>query len=501
MKAIILCAGLGSRLSPLTLIKPKPLLEIRGKSILENTIGILKDSGVNDIIVVNGYKAELFTPLVDKLQFRQIIFRDFESCNSAATLQFIIDEITQGSLILNGDLYISKPFIPLFKRGVSQILAQRITQGESWGYICDENCKLLDIDMHANSGYGDGVTFFDNADDIALIKESLIQCSSDEYWESCIYKAMDKVNFYVFKEEHFYTEIDCFYDALHSNLLTPEEIAIQCADDGKIERLKGITNTNYKINFCNQASVIRIPGNHTDMIIDRVQERDIVDLMYKMGITPKAAFYNSDIKISEFLEGYRQLEFEDFKCEANAGRLFYLIITRMKQIHSIKHEDFPLLKPIFLNDEIAKYEKLAQIKLLTPSEHTMLLQIVRNLDKKEFVLCHRDLQLPNIMFNPHIEPYGDIKFLDFEYAGFSSIAWELGNFSAELGLSESEILKILEIYDGEISYREIIEGQFVANYIWALWGWIMDKIDLGRDYLVRMQNNLTYLKKQRQNLK
>ncbi|WP_279386184.1 hypothetical protein [Helicobacter cinaedi] len=33
----------------------------------------------------------------------------------------------------------------------------------------------------------------------------------------------------------------------------------------------------------------------------------------------------------------------------------------------------------------------------------------------------------------------------------------------------------------------------MANYIWALWGWIYNRIDLGRDYLFRFQNNLTLL--------
>ena len=41
MKAIILAAGIGTRLSPMTLLKPKPLLEIKGKTILENMIKFL----------------------------------------------------------------------------------------------------------------------------------------------------------------------------------------------------------------------------------------------------------------------------------------------------------------------------------------------------------------------------------------------------------------------------------------------------------------------------
>ncbi|MDE5591687.1 MAG: NTP transferase domain-containing protein, partial [Helicobacter sp.] len=83
MKAIILAAGEGKRLRPLTLNKPKPLLEIRGKSILENTIDYLQQSGIKDIIVLTGYKHQLFDELQKKLNFQQIVFKDYQGVNSA----------------------------------------------------------------------------------------------------------------------------------------------------------------------------------------------------------------------------------------------------------------------------------------------------------------------------------------------------------------------------------------------------------------------------------
>ena len=59
MKAIIVAAGPGSRLSPLTDVKPKCLLEINGKSIIQRTLEVLRQCGVNDIVVVRGYKKEM----------------------------------------------------------------------------------------------------------------------------------------------------------------------------------------------------------------------------------------------------------------------------------------------------------------------------------------------------------------------------------------------------------------------------------------------------------
>ena len=57
MKAVILAAGEGKRLRPLTLATPKPLLKVRGKPILEHTFNNLPDA-VREIILVIGYKGE-----------------------------------------------------------------------------------------------------------------------------------------------------------------------------------------------------------------------------------------------------------------------------------------------------------------------------------------------------------------------------------------------------------------------------------------------------------
>ncbi len=59
MKAIIIAAGQGSRLSPATDDKPKCLLEVEGKTIMQRQLEVLKQCGINDIVVVRGYKGEM----------------------------------------------------------------------------------------------------------------------------------------------------------------------------------------------------------------------------------------------------------------------------------------------------------------------------------------------------------------------------------------------------------------------------------------------------------
>ena len=56
MKAIILSAGEGTRMRPLTLTKPKTMLPVAGKPIIQYNIEALRDCGVKDILLIVGYK-------------------------------------------------------------------------------------------------------------------------------------------------------------------------------------------------------------------------------------------------------------------------------------------------------------------------------------------------------------------------------------------------------------------------------------------------------------
>lgn len=64
IKAVILAAGRGERLSPLTNVKPKSLLRISGKPIIERIIDVLKHVGINCCVVVTGYKAQAIQNLL-----------------------------------------------------------------------------------------------------------------------------------------------------------------------------------------------------------------------------------------------------------------------------------------------------------------------------------------------------------------------------------------------------------------------------------------------------
>ena len=73
-KAIILSAGYGKRLNPMTLSKPKSLLEINKKTLLENTIHILEKFGIEEIVINTHYLSDQINTFIDNKKFSTKIF-------------------------------------------------------------------------------------------------------------------------------------------------------------------------------------------------------------------------------------------------------------------------------------------------------------------------------------------------------------------------------------------------------------------------------------------
>jgi MurNAc alpha-1-phosphate uridylyltransferase len=73
-RAIILAAGYGKRLNPLTLSKPKPLLEVNNKTLLENTIYLLEKFGIEEIMINTHYLSDQISTFIDNKKFSSKIF-------------------------------------------------------------------------------------------------------------------------------------------------------------------------------------------------------------------------------------------------------------------------------------------------------------------------------------------------------------------------------------------------------------------------------------------
>lgn len=87
MKAIIFCAGKGTRLRPLTYFTPKPLINISGKSCLERILDDLESYGITEVVINISYKPMAF---MRKLGSRVLYFYEPEALGEQKTLEAIM---------------------------------------------------------------------------------------------------------------------------------------------------------------------------------------------------------------------------------------------------------------------------------------------------------------------------------------------------------------------------------------------------------------------------
>lgn len=104
MKAVILAAGQGSRLRPLTDDRPKGMVDIAGKPIIRWQIDTLNGCGIEDIAIVTGYRAAT----VGTLGTRRYLNPDYESTNMVHSL-FCADEFLDEDVVVSyGDILYSE---------------------------------------------------------------------------------------------------------------------------------------------------------------------------------------------------------------------------------------------------------------------------------------------------------------------------------------------------------------------------------------------------------
>lgn len=117
-RAIITAAGFGSRMNPVTLNTPKPLVPVNGKPMIETTIDALRKQGICEIYVIVGYLKEKFEYLTEKYPGVSLIENpDYATANSISSL-YAAREHLANSIVLDGDqiIYNDSVFAPEFER-------------------------------------------------------------------------------------------------------------------------------------------------------------------------------------------------------------------------------------------------------------------------------------------------------------------------------------------------------------------------------------------------
>ena len=110
-KAVFFAAGFGSRLVPITLNTPKPLVRVNGKRIIDGLLDAVLAAGIEDIIIVRGYLSEQFDQLLYK--YPMIKFIDNNLYNEANNISssYLSKNYLSNAYVFEADLLIYNPSI------------------------------------------------------------------------------------------------------------------------------------------------------------------------------------------------------------------------------------------------------------------------------------------------------------------------------------------------------------------------------------------------------
>ena len=244
----------------------------------------------------------------------------------------------------------------------------------------------------------------------------------------------------------------------------------------KIERLGGMTNHSYKVTLNNgEELLVRIPGEGTEKMINRSDERKSTELACKLGIDSELLYFGDEgTKVMKFITNPQPMDnFVLKKPEVlkQAAEIFHKLHTCGVNT-GVRFEVFEmadLYEKIIRDGGVAFYDDYEDVK-----KTVMEIKAAVDGDKPApRVPCHNDSLVANWVLNDK----GKLYLVDWEYSGMNEAMWDLSCLSIEAEYSEKEDDELLKAYysienksAGVEEKKKFIAAKLYVDYLWTLWG-------------------------------
>lgn len=240
-----------------------------------------------------------------------------------------------------------------------------------------------------------------------------------------------------------------------------------------IKRLGGMTNHSYKITRSDgQEYLVRIPGEGTEEMINRFDERKSTELACRLNIDSPLLFFGDDgRKVMKFIHDPQSMDEEVIKRPEilrQAAEIFHKLHTCGIDT-GVRFEVFEMasLYERIINDaHVEYYDDYTEVK-------QSVMDIKSEVDKDgevPRVPCHNDCLVANWVLDGN----GRLYLIDWEYSGMNEPMWDLSCLSIEANFSRENDEELLNAYYGRESTIEekkrFIAAKLYVDYLWTLWG-------------------------------
>ncbi len=201
--AIIMAAGFGSRMAPLTLTTPKPLVSVNGVRFIDTLINQLIKNDIKEIYIVRGYLKDKFDELLKEYPFIKFLDNDlYDKENNISSIMKAVDLIGN-TYICEADLLITGNDVIKKYQYECNYIGSKVTTTDDWCYDVDDNNRIYNYrkgGIKCVQAYG--ISYWDNKS-ASLLRKCLkemysIKENKKEFWEMCVfdkYKELFNIKF------------------------------------------------------------------------------------------------------------------------------------------------------------------------------------------------------------------------------------------------------------------------------------------------------------------
>lgn len=241
MKALLLAAGKGTRISRYLSGNPKCTVNIGGIKLIEYTIDLLKKKGITEIGIVTGYRANVITDILKNENIRFFYNPFYDVTNSIASAWFARDFIKDDDIIImNADVYLEESVLDMILNSKkSPVMFADSTRKEEGDYKFKYENGLLqkygkDLATEDITGEYIGIGKFNKEflQEFYFKLEEMINTQQHSvWWENIVYDMVDYRNVYVEDVKGlFWAEVDYiedYYRILKFRNYDPESVDLK----------------------------------------------------------------------------------------------------------------------------------------------------------------------------------------------------------------------------------------------------------------------------------